>query len=124
MFLRQLIVPSPYLHIRYPHVVHLFAFRQLFLITLCPLLLEGNLFNQINLKTIYFLCLRIAEEERVENIMKLLCTERCCSSCSSTRTFQSSSWLAELPSRTVHKAETDRTDITPLRSTEWVRQSP
>lgn len=64
MCLRQLIGPSPHLHIHYLCVAHLFALRQLFLIMLRPLLLENNLFNQINLKAIYVVCLHVAERKR------------------------------------------------------------
>lgn len=99
MFLRQLIGPSLHLHIHYLRVVHLFALRQLFLITLWPLLLEGNLFNQINFRTIYFVCLCCRQEraEKSNEITQYQYTERCCSGCSSTRTLESNFWLAELP---------------------------
>lgn len=56
MFLRQLIGQSLHSHICYLGDVHLFALCQLFIATLYPLLIEGNL-NQTSLKTICFTCL-------------------------------------------------------------------
>lgn len=68
--------PGPHLHIHYLRVAHLFALRQLFLITLCPLPLEGNLFNQISLKTIYFVHLHVAERKRAgKKAMKSFCAQ-------------------------------------------------
>lgn len=117
MFLRQLIGSSLHLHICYLRVVHLFALRQLFLITLCPLLLEGNIFNQINLKTMYFVCLRVAERKRglKKKAMKSLYVQSIAAPAAQAQGVpKAASGWQSFPCRAAHQEQANRTNIPTL----------
>lgn len=115
MFLRQLIGPSLHLHICYLCVVHLFALRRLFLITLFPLL-EGNIFNQINLKTVYFVCLHVAERKRgLKKRQRSHSTYRALLlQLLKHKEVQNQLQAGSFPCRAAHQEQTNRTNIPTL----------